>query len=255
MGARQLAPPRRRWLWHPPATSRVQRVDQTTPEDEIGRELAFAGSSAATDVRRRIGVPCFIHRSAYFAERHHRTLFDILASTREDFAHRACENPPTCSRSGLRGDGKIPVERILVALGRRKASGFNESIHRLLEGRHYAVLTTHDDDGSIHLTPVWYIFDNKELCVGAPSSSRKARNIAARPSASLIVDTRRLGMERWVSASANAEIIEDERSREINSQILRRYLTKEAIEDARIGPAFTATDDVTICLTPIAWRS
>src|SRR5262245_66283320 len=35
----------------------------------------------------------------------------------------------------------------------------------------------------------------------------------------------------------------------------RRYLTQEAIEDPRIGPAFAATDDITLCLIPENWRS
>lgn len=33
-------------------------------------------------------------------------------------------------------------------------------IETFLQGRRYAVLATHNDDGSIHLTPVWYLFED-----------------------------------------------------------------------------------------------
>jgi PPOX class probable F420-dependent enzyme len=125
----------------------------------------------------------------------------------------------------------------------------------ILEGRHYATLATQDPDGSVHLTPVWYLFEKSSLYIECPSGSRKARNVAARPIASVMIDTRRPGSESWVSASGPAELIRGEGSRTINSRILKRYLTKEALENPRIGPAFSAVDDVTICVTPIQWRS
>ena len=77
----------------------------------------------------------------------------------------------------------------------------------------------------------------------------------ARPEASLIVDIRKLGSERWVSASGTAEIIRGERSKEINTKIGQRYLTQVALEDPRVGPVFAAAGDVTIGLTPHTWRS
>jgi hypothetical protein len=70
-----------------------------------------------------------------------------------------------------------------------------------------------------------------------------------------MVDIRQPGGESWVYASGRVEIIRGDDSREINSRILSRYLTQEAIEDSRIGPAFAAADDITICLAPETWRS
>jgi PPOX class probable F420-dependent enzyme len=134
-------------------------------------------------------------------------------------------------------------------------SALSDSIRRFLEARHYAALATHNDDGSIHTTPVWYLFDNGKFYVGSPSSSRKAKNVAARPNATILVDVRQPGSERWVYASGRAETSEGDDSREVNSRILRRYLTEAAIQDSRIGPAFAAADDMTICLVPQTWRS
>ena len=131
----------------------------------------------------------------------------------------------------------------------------SDAMRQILEARRYATLATHDADGSIHTTPIWYLFENGKFYFGSGSASRKARNVVARPNATILVDIRQPGSEVWVYASGNVEILTGDQSRDINSRILRRYLTDEAIEDSRIGPAFASTDDITICLNPEKWRS
>jgi len=132
---------------------------------------------------------------------------------------------------------------------------FSDSMREILEARHYATLATRNEDRSIHTTPVWYLFENGRFYVGSPSSSRKARNAADRPDATILIDIRQPGGESWVYSSGRVEILRGDDSREANSKILRRYLTQEAIEDPRIGPAFAAADDITLCLIPENWRS
>ena len=131
----------------------------------------------------------------------------------------------------------------------------DDSAREFLSGRRIATLATHNEDGSIHTTPVWYVFENGSFYVGAPSFTRKARNVSARPHATLLVEIRKPGSERWVSASGSVEILRDDKSREVNSRILRRYLTDDAMSDSRVGPGFAAVDDITICLKPESWRS
>jgi hypothetical protein len=116
-------------------------------------------------------------------------------------------------------------------------------------------LATHNEDGSIHVTPVWYLFEDGRFYIGSPSSSRKARNVTARPNATLMVDIRQPGGEVWVYASGRIEILRGDESRESNSRILRRYLTEAAMSDSKVGPGFAAADDITLCLIPEAWRS
>ncbi len=66
-----------------------------------------------------------------------------------------------------------------------------------------------------------------------------------------MVDARRhQGDERWVSAVGTAEIIAGEKSKEVNSNIISRYLTKEGQDDPGVGGVFEATGDATICITP-----
>ena len=79
--------------------------------------------------------------------------------------------------------------------------------------------------------------------------------MAARPNASLVVDVRKPGSEKWVSAVGKTTILGADESRQINLEIHKRYLTPEALQDPRIGPTFAAADDVTISIAPVKWRS
>lgn len=130
-----------------------------------------------------------------------------------------------------------------------------DPMRQLVEERRYAVLATHNADGSIHLTPVWYLFENGKFYVESLSSDRKARNVVSRPDATLIVEVRRLGSERWVYASGTADILEGEEARTINARIGQRYLSDDGRSDPRVGPVFAAAVDVTICLSPGVWRA
>jgi PPOX class probable F420-dependent enzyme len=130
-----------------------------------------------------------------------------------------------------------------------------DELRALLTARRYATLATHDPEGTIHLTPVWFMFDDERFYFECNSASRKVENLRRRPSASVIVDARQPGAERWVSASGTTEILAGHEAQAINARIRRRYLTQVAIEDARIEPVFAAGDDVTIRLTPTRWRS
>jgi PPOX class probable F420-dependent enzyme len=135
-------------------------------------------------------------------------------------------------------------------------TNLNDSIREFLNGRHYATLATLNDDGSIHLTPVWYLFEDERFFVSTSSKGRKVRNILSRPQTSILVDSRRRqGDERWVSTSGTAEIIRGIQSEEIYAKILKRYVTKAGLEDSTVGPIFTTAGEVIISLTPDSWRS
>ncbi|MGA9642643.1 MAG: pyridoxamine 5'-phosphate oxidase family protein [Terriglobales bacterium] len=123
----------------------------------------------------------------------------------------------------------------------------------MLAGRFIASLGTQNEDGSIHLTAVWYLFEAGRLYVATSSRSRKARNVAARPKASLMVDSRKPASERGLVAICTADMIEGASSREINARIHRRYMSEAALADPRAGGTMSAMDDVTLRLTPANW--
>jgi predicted pyridoxine 5'-phosphate oxidase superfamily flavin-nucleotide-binding protein len=123
----------------------------------------------------------------------------------------------------------------------------------ILAGRFIASLGTANEDGSIHLTAVWYLYDGGCLYVATSSRTRKARNVAARPKASLMVDSRNPASERGLVALCTVDVIAGESSREINARIHGRYMSKAALADPRAGGTMAALDDITLKLTPTGW--
>ena len=129
------------------------------------------------------------------------------------------------------------------------------TLQEFLRGRHIATLGTENANGTIHLTAVWYLFESGYLFVATSSKTQKARNVAARPKASLMVDARKPGTEQGVTAVGTVEVISGGQSQEINRRIHTRYLSAEAISDPHVGPVFASFDDVTIRLSPVSWFS
>jgi hypothetical protein len=125
----------------------------------------------------------------------------------------------------------------------------------LLAGRRIATLGTQNDDGSLHLTPVWYLFRDGHFFIGSASSSRKARNAVARPTASVMVEIRQPGAERWISGAGPVTILRGDEARPMVAAIQDRYLTAEALRDPRVGPGFAAADDIALWIRPATWRS
>ena len=129
-----------------------------------------------------------------------------------------------------------------------------DELRSFLGERRYAVLATHDPDGGIHLTPIWFLFEDDRFYFASSSRSQKVKNLERSSSASVVVDAREPGRERWVSASGPLEILREDEAQSINARIRRRYLAPEALEGP-IEAALAASDDVTLWLAPTAWRS
>ena len=123
----------------------------------------------------------------------------------------------------------------------------------ILRGRFIASLGTENEDGSIHLTAVWYLFDGGCFYVATSSQTRKARNVAARPKGSLMVDIRKPASERGLVAVCTVDVIAGESSKEINARIHARYMSEAALADPRAGGMMAAMDDITLKLTPTRW--
>jgi PPOX class probable F420-dependent enzyme len=135
------------------------------------------------------------------------------------------------------------------------AQTLDPALKKLLQSRNIATLGTQNADGTIHLTAVWYLFENGCLYVATNSKTRKARNISARPNASLMVDARKPGTEHGVTAITKAELLTGPASQELNHRVHSRYLSAAAMSDPKIAPVFASFDDVTLKLTPASWSS
>jgi PPOX class probable F420-dependent enzyme len=140
-------------------------------------------------------------------------------------------------------------ERVRTGVG----PGVGDAVRELLDLRLIATLATSNEDGSILLTPIWYVFDGGRFFFGTSSASRKVRNVEARPKVSLVVDQRRAGGNQWASARGTAEVIRGDAAQAINAKIRARYLT-EAGERA-YGRVLVDADDIVIAVTPESWRS
>jgi len=102
-----------------------------------------------------------------------------------------------------------------------------DDLRFFLGERRYAVLATHDSDRDIHLTPIWFLFENDRFHFASSSRSRKVKNVERNVSASVVVEAREPGRERWVSASGPVEIVRGAEARSINARIRRRYLARK----------------------------
>jgi nitroimidazol reductase NimA-like FMN-containing flavoprotein (pyridoxamine 5'-phosphate oxidase superfamily) len=113
------------------------------------------------------------------------------------------------------------------------------------------MLATYNPDGSIHVVPLSYIFEDGRFFFATSSSSRKARNLADRPKAMVTVDDR--STLEWISATGTAELIRGQHSREINARLYRRSWTEAGL--AAVGPLLEKNEDVTIAITPRRWSA
>jgi hypothetical protein len=68
-----------------------------------------------------------------------------------------------------------------------------------------------------------------------------------------MVDVRKPGSERGLTAACQVALLSGDRSKEINQRIHSRYLSAAAMADPQIEPVFASFDDVTIRLTPESW--
>jgi hypothetical protein len=137
--------------------------------------------------------------------------------------------------------GLTPLLNLARAVeGKLPTQVLDPTFQELLRGRYIAALGTENADGTIHLTAVWYLFEDGYLFIATSSQSRKARNIAARAKASLMVDVRKPGAERGVNGAGKAELISGEQSEEMNRRIHSRYMSAAAMTDPHVGPVFAS---------------
>src|SRR5262249_15793988 len=120
---------------------------------------------------------------------------------------------------------------------------------------HIATLSTENADGSAHVVAVWYLYDGGSLYVATSSKSKKARNVAARPKASIMIDERKPAKERGGTGAGRVELVTGEESRGLNKRIHERYMSAAAIADPGVGGVFSVFDDCTIKVTPSSWFS
>lgn len=112
-----------------------------------------------------------------------------------------------------------------------------------------ATVGTINDDGSIHLAFVLFLWEDDRFYAETASMTVKARNIARRSTASFAID----GPGFMVGAEGTGRLIRGDEADAINGRIRRKYLTPEAVHT--VGASWGTVDDVTIEIAPHRWRS
>lgn len=127
-------------------------------------------------------------------------------------------------------------------------------IDEVLGQRRSAALGTLNEDGSVHLTYVIFLHEDGRLYLETASVTRKARNVAARPQASLLIQgPASTGRSLMVAAEGSARIIEGAEAHAINHRLRAKYIRPGALD--AIDRAWGRFDDVAIEITPRRWRS
>jgi PPOX class probable F420-dependent enzyme len=85
-----------------------------------------------------------------------------------------------------------------------------ECWQKLLREERVARLATHGDQGRIHLVPVCYAYDGKDIFIGTSLDSKKVKNVRRNSSVAFVVD---FYVEDWsklkgVMIQGRAEVIE-----------------------------------------------
>lgn len=135
----------------------------------------------------------------------------------------------------------------------RARHGLSDVAVGILERGRHAILGTINPDGSAHLAPLLYLHDGGHLYVATSASTRKARNVGARPTATVLVQDPAAGGEGWVSGSGAAELLRGTPARELGRRVRARYLTD--LGEQELGRVMAIYDDIVIAVRPARWMT
>lgn len=120
----------------------------------------------------------------------------------------------------------------------------------LLAAPLFAKLATVNPDGTIHVVAMWFLWDGEALFIPTHGRTRKARNLARNPAATVMVDDSRRGFDlRGITLVGEAEIVEGPEAVELNRRIHLRYVSETGLELEPVRK-YLATDDITIRFRP-----
>jgi PPOX class probable F420-dependent enzyme len=135
-----------------------------------------------------------------------------------------------------------------------RAHPTREEIDDVLGQRLSAAVGTINDDGSVHLAFVIFLFDQGRLYLETSSTTRKARNAVARPTASMLVQgVAATGRHLMVSAEGPARVLSGDEAHAVNHRLRAKYIKPEALD--AVDRAWGKLDDVAIEISPERWRS
>ena len=120
-------------------------------------------------------------------------------------------------------------------------------IDELLSMTLIANLATLDDDGDIHILPMWFLRIGNDICIPTSRHTHKYRNLRARPRASVMIDISRAGLNlKGALIRGLVTLVEGDEARQINRSIHMKYVTPEGLSDISVASYLSKGDDITI---------
>ena len=120
-------------------------------------------------------------------------------------------------------------------------------IEKLLSMKLIANLATIDDDGGIHMVPMWFLRVAEDICIPTSRNTHKYRNVRKKACASVMIDISRAGLNlKGVLIRGRVELTYGEEAIRINRLIHLKYVTPEALNDVKVASYLSREDDVTV---------
>jgi len=108
-------------------------------------------------------------------------------------------------------------------------------------------LATIDEDGGVHLLPMWFLRMENDICIPTSSHTHKYRNLRARPCASVMIDVSKAGLNfKGALIKGQVELVEGKEAQRINRSIHLKYVTPEALSESSVASYLSKGDDVTL---------
>ena len=130
----------------------------------------------------------------------------------------------------------------------RGVKGLDADKEAVLAELRDAVVGTLNPDGTIHMTPVWFLYENGMVYFETNGRTRKARNVAERGWASVLVIS-----TVDVIGMGKGRVIDGDEAKQINRRLRAKYLTPAG--ERPVGGRFERLDDVAVEITPTRWVS
>jgi nitroimidazol reductase NimA-like FMN-containing flavoprotein (pyridoxamine 5'-phosphate oxidase superfamily) len=137
-----------------------------------------------------------------------------------------------------------------IYTARPTAEEMDDVLNQALNG----VVATINPDGSIHLAYVLFLYESGKLYWETRSTTRKARNLAADPTISFIVEgAAATGTHLMAFTTGSSRTITGTEAHEINHRLRAKYVTDDALDV--VNNVWDDLDDVCIEGTPARWRT
>ena len=132
----------------------------------------------------------------------------------------------------------------------RTPHGLTDDLRAQLATQGNAILATIDEDGSPHLTEVLFLLDDEDrVLLPTPHSTRKVRNVLARPVATVFF----YEQPGWISCTGSAHVLDGQDAATANQRNRDRVLTAAGHET--MGRLLAEHEDNTIVVSPSRWLS